>query len=67
MLVAVMRRLHNMNPGDVRLVHTIETDDPKGIESYWKRKFEERKVPGKEEIFRLNAEDVAAFKSRHYQ
>lgn len=54
-------------PGDVRVVHVIETDDPAGIERYWLRRFEDKRLPRKKEIFRLTADDVAAFKARKYQ
>lgn len=70
MTESVSRRhgqIARMNPGDVRIVHVIDTDDPRGIEGYWKRRFEPRKVSGKEEIFRLDAAEVSAFKSRRYQ
>ncbi len=56
-----------MSPGDLRVVHVIETDDPAGIERYWKRRFESKRVHDKDEIFRLLPEDVAAFKWRKYQ
>jgi hypothetical protein len=56
-----------MFPGDLRIVHVIETDDPVGIEGYWHRRFEDNLVDNKKEIFRLTPEDVAAFKWRRYQ
>jgi hypothetical protein len=55
-----------MSPSDVRVVHSIETDDPKGIEMYWHERFAARRVKTKE-VFRLTPEDVAAFKRRRYQ
>ncbi|MDE3068711.1 MAG: GIY-YIG nuclease family protein [Verrucomicrobiota bacterium] len=60
-------QISGMFPGDVRVIHVIETDDPAGIERYWKRRFESKRVPDKDEIFRLLPEDVAAFKWRKYQ
>jgi len=54
-------------PGDLRIVHVIETDDPAGIERYWLQRFEDKRVDNKKEIFRLAADDIAAFKSRRYQ
>ena len=59
-------QLDMMSPKDVRRVHVIETDDPRGIEGYWLNRFADRRL-GNKEIFRLTAEDVAAFKSRRYQ
>lgn len=56
-----------MAPQDVRLVHSIATDDPAGIERYWLDRFAAKLVPGKKELFRLTPDDVAAFKTRKYQ
>jgi hypothetical protein len=56
-----------MAPQDVRVIHTIPTDDPSGIEAYWLNRFEPKRLEGKKELFRLTAEDVAAFRSRKYQ
>ena len=56
-----------MTPQDMRIVHIIPTDDPEGIESYWKRRFDPKRLVGKNELFRLAAEDVAAFRARKYQ
>jgi hypothetical protein len=60
-------QIAGMSPYDVRLVHVIETDDPAGIERYWKRRFESKRLQDKDEIFRLLPEDVIAFKWRKYQ
>jgi hypothetical protein len=59
-------QLDMMSPADVRRVHVIETDDPRGIEKYWQERFADRRIKTKE-VFRLTPEDVAAFKSRDYQ
>lgn len=59
-------QLDMMSPKDVRQVHVIETDDPKGREKYWLDRFADKRI-GNKEIFRLTAGDVAAFKSRRYQ
>lgn len=60
-------QLNMMTPQDMRIVHTIPTDDPQGIERYWLERFEAKRLEGKKELFRLTPEDVAAFKSRKYQ
>lgn len=52
-------------PNDTRLIHSIETDDPSGIEAYWHRRFAERRHKG--EWFALKPEDVAAFRRRRFQ
>ena len=56
-----------MAPQDVRIIHSIATDDPAGIERYWLDRFEPKRVKDKKELFRLTPDDVAAFKSRGYQ
>lgn len=60
-------QISGMFPGELRVIHVIDTDDPAGIERYWKRRFESKRVQDKDEIFRLLPQDIAAFKWRKYQ
>lgn len=53
-------------PEETLQVHTIETDDPRGIEEYWHRRFAKRRIRDTE-WFELAADDIRAFKRRKYQ
>ena len=47
-------------PEKLSLIHSIKTDDPSGIESYWHNRFESKRMEG--EWFDLNSADIRAFK-----
>jgi hypothetical protein len=47
-------------PEKMVLIHSIKTDDPSGIEAYWHRRFEAKRMNG--EWFDLNSSEVKAFR-----
>jgi hypothetical protein len=47
-------------PEKLDLIHSIKTDDPSGVEMYWHRRFESKRMNG--EWFDLNSNDIKAFK-----
>lgn len=47
-------------PEESKPIHTIETDDPSGVEAYWHDRFKEKRM--RNEWFNLNDSDVKAFK-----
>ena len=53
-------------PDPTTLVHSIATDDPSGIETYWHQRFSSKRIRDTE-FFHLTAADIAAFKRRKYQ
>jgi hypothetical protein len=58
------RELDIILPEVVKVIHSIKTDDPPGIEDYWHRRFENCRKKG--EWFELSAQDVAAFRRRKF-
>ncbi|MCZ6803719.1 MAG: GIY-YIG nuclease family protein [Proteobacteria bacterium] len=49
-------------PEKTKTIHTIKTDDPFGVESYWEKRFEDKKTETKGGWYKLNAVDVKSFK-----
>jgi len=48
-------------PENLDLIHSIRTDDPSGIEAYWHKRFELKRMNG--EWFDLDSSDIKSFKS----
>jgi len=47
-------------PERMDLIHFIQTDDPSGLEAYWHKRFEAKRMNG--EWFSLNSADIKAFR-----
>ncbi len=47
-------------PEKLDLIHSIKTDDPSGVEAYWHRRFDSKRMQG--EWFDLSSADIKAFK-----
>lgn len=60
--VPPIRELAHQTAEPIGTFHSIRTDDPSGIETYWKRRFADKCVHN--EWFELTAKDVAVFKRR---
>jgi len=58
------RELAIQLPEAAKVIHSIKTDDPGGIEEYWHRRFQDRRKNG--EWFDLTSQDLAAFRRRKF-
>ena len=56
------RQLKTQMPYEGKIIHTIVTGDPMGIESYWHKYFSAKRLKG--EWFKLSTDDIKYFKKR---
>jgi hypothetical protein len=58
----------NQSAKGAELLHLISTDDPEGIEQYWHKRFDSKRITGinkqSGEWFALSTEDIKSFKRR---
>jgi hypothetical protein len=47
-------------PENLDLIHEIKTDDPSGVEAYWHKRFDSKRMNG--EWFDLSSSEIKAFK-----
>jgi hypothetical protein len=55
-----LRQLRTGVPHVVKVIHTIESDNPAALEKHWHRRFTKQRVRG--EWFNLSADDVSEFR-----
>jgi hypothetical protein len=60
-----LREIRAQLPTPAAIIHTIQTDDPVGIEANWHQRFADRRLRG--EWFDLTAADLKAFQRRKFQ
>lgn len=56
------RELRIQLPEKPRLIHSIKTDDPSGVETYWKNRFRSKMMNEESEFFDLDSHEIRAFK-----
>lgn len=56
------RELKTQMPYEGKIIHTISTGDPEGIEAYWHQYFADKRLKG--EWFALTERDVRYFRRR---